>query len=84
VAWAVAWAAAMAQATKATAAAWVAGGGLDGGGGETLAACAAAACRSGGPRPVASILCERMRSGRCQHVCMRCDPPSEFEPSRAP
>jgi hypothetical protein len=60
--------------------AWAAGGGLDSGGGEALAACAAAACRSGdpmrGPRPVASILCERMRSGRCQHVCMRCDPPS--------
>ena len=53
----------------------LAGGGLDGGGGETLAACAAAACRSGGPRPVASILCEHMRSGRCQYVCMRCDPP---------
>ena len=55
-------------------AAWVTGGGIDGGGGETLAACAAAACRSGGPRLVASILCEpeRMRSGRCQHVCMRC------------
>ena len=55
-------------------AAWAAGGGVDGGGGETLAACAAAACRSGGPRLVASILCEpeRMRSGRCQHVCMRC------------
>ena len=54
------------------------GGGrrLDGGNGETLAACTAAACRSGGPRPVASILRERMRSGRCQHVCMRCDPPS--------
>jgi hypothetical protein len=49
----------------------------DGGGGETFAACAAAACRSSGPRPVASILCERMRSGRsCQHVCMRCGPPS--------
>ena len=46
--------------------AWAAGGGLDSGGGEALAACAAAACRSGdpmrGPRPVASILCERMRS----------------------
>ena len=27
------------------------------------------------PRLVASILCERMRSGRCQHVCMLCDPP---------
>ena len=55
-------------------AAWVTGGGIDGGGGETLAACAAAACRSGGPTLVASILCEpeRMRSGRCQHVCMRC------------
>ena len=33
------------------------------------------------PRPAASILCERMRSGHCQHVCaVR----AAFEPSRAP
>ena len=59
-------------------AAWVTGGGIDGGGGEMLAACCGlyggGLSQRGGPRLVASILCEpeRMRSGRCQHVCMRC------------
>ena len=61
-------------------AAWVTGGGIDGGGGETLAACAAAACRSGGPRLVASILCERCDQGAVS-TCA-CDA-AGFEPSRA-
>ena len=43
-------------------------GGLCGGGGAIAAADQA-------PRPVASILCERMRSGCCQHVCMLWHPP---------
>ena len=58
-------------------AAWVAGGGLDGGSGEMLAACAAAGAPSQRRTKagLASILCERMRSGCCQHVCMLWHPP---------
>ena len=58
-------------------AAWVAGGGLDGGSGEMLAACAAAVAPSQRRTKagLASILCERMRSGCCQHVCMLWHPP---------
>ena len=58
-------------------AAWVAGGGLDGGSGEMLSACAAAVAPSQRRTKagLASILCERMRSGCCQHVCMLWHPP---------
>ena len=74
----------MAREAVATEAVARAGGGGEGGGTHThphiflypaLTRVDQSTARQEDVAPIASILCERMRSGRCQHVCMLSDAP---------